>query len=225
MFKMNLTDKTKVQKGLTVLGWVVIATLIIALVFGIISATSENGEGILGFTSYRYDEEGYTIGSATIRSDRITDIDLDWIAGDVEVVLCQDAFPSITESYDGVIAEKENLRWKLSEDGTTFSVKCRKSTILLSLGSVKEKKLILRIPEKLVGQLETLSISSKSGDMDLSLAKSSGFALSFDGDSDRLVCNRTLTLENGFYVHGDGDIQIMLSNKKGRVNVQILEEE
>lgn len=130
------------------------AILLAAVVFGILNATIGGGEWSLGWIDYRYDETGYEVGNGSVPSDRITKIDLDWIDGSVTVVACQDACISLTETAKETIPEASRLRWHLSEDGTTLTVKYRKSSQFFAFGAAKrDKDLVLRVPERFFDEL------------------------------------------------------------------------
>lgn len=153
----------KRMKRVTIIISIVVGVLLLgAVVFGILNATVGGGEWTLGWIDYRYDETGYRIGNGSVPSDRITKIDLDWIDGSVTVVACQDACVSLTETAEEEIPEASRVRWHLSEDGTTLTVKYRKSSQFFGFGSAKrDKNLILRVPERFFDGL-TLNVSVDS---------------------------------------------------------------
>ena len=167
MFKQKFKEKTKKQKILTALCAFVLIFLSLALVLGILNALFADGEWTL-WSSYRYDETGYSVGSSTVPSDRITSIDVDWIDGSVELVVCQDALLSITEQAEGELAENAKLRWSLGADRSVFSVKYRKSAAFLGFGGGGDgKKLTVRIPETMLEQLASVKVNAKDASVRL----------------------------------------------------------
>ena len=98
----------------------------------------------------------------------MTEIEIDWIDGAVLILPCQDAYPSLSErTEDGAeLPESAQMRWKLSEDGQTLTVKYRKSSWFFGFGSQnRNKTLILRIPEAMLSQMRELDVTSVSGNV------------------------------------------------------------
>lgn len=234
--KQLLENRKKWEKICTAIGGVVVGLFLIAVVVGVLNALVADGGWNIGWSTYRYDETGYEIGGASIPSKSVTNIDIDWIDGDVEMVLCKDAFISITEVYEGEIAESEYLRYRLSEDKSSLSIKYRKSAAFVGFGKNVEKKLIVRIPEAFIAQLETVSVNSKSadvvldgvtaktlsvttkrGDIDVRYPESCGFSLSLSCEKDDFISN--LNGAGDGFVYGDGVNQIILTTKKGEVSL------
>ena len=163
MKRIDLFEKTNRKKLLSIGGIALAAFLAVALILGIIQGLSEGGGWSL-WSTYRYDDEGYEIGSGTVPSAQLRSLDVDWIDGEVEIVLCNDAYLSITETCAKSLSENAKLRWSLSEDGRNFSVKYRKSTAFLGFGEGgDDKKLVLRVPASM--GLESVSVCAKSADV------------------------------------------------------------
>ena len=142
--------------------------LIGAILLGVLNGIVGKGEWNLGWTNYRYDDSAYQTGEGTIPAPAVESIDLDWIDGNVTVVICQDAYISITEKAPAALNENTSVHWCVSEDGKTLSIKYRGSSSFFGTNKDKEKDLILRIPEKLIGQLKTLSINAVSSNVTVS---------------------------------------------------------
>ena len=139
-----------------------------AILLGVLNGLVGKGEWNLGWTNYRYDDSAYETGEGTIPAPAVESIDLDWIDGSVTVVICQDAYISITEKAPAALNENTSVHWCVSEDGKTLSIKYRGSSSFFGTNKDKEKDLILRIPEKLIGQLKTLSINAVSSNVTVS---------------------------------------------------------
>ena len=139
-----------------------------AVIFGILNALVGDGTWSTGWNDYRYDENGFEIGDATVSSQSLTEIEIDWIDGAVLIVPCQDAYPSLTETTeDGAeLPDSSRLRWKISENGERLTVKYRKSSWFFGFGSQnRNKTLILRLPEAMMSQLRELDVTSVSGNI------------------------------------------------------------
>ena len=146
-----------------------VAGLIVgAILLGVLNGIVGKGKWNLGWTNYRYDDSAYKVGEGSIAAPNVERIDLDWIDGNVSVVICQDAYISITEKAPAELTEKTQVHWLVSEDGKTLSIKYRGSSSFFGTNKDKEKDLILRIPEKLIGQLKTLSINAVSSNVTVS---------------------------------------------------------
>ena len=166
MFLKKIFNK---KRPLVIVGGVILFCLVAAVIIGILSALIGNGEWEIGWSSYRYDETGYEIGSGSVASKKITAIEINWIDGNVEIVVCDDAFLSVTESCEDGLSEATTMRRKLSLDGTSLSVKYRKSAAFVGFGnSSNGKQLTVRIPRYMLTQLNTLQINSSRANIALS---------------------------------------------------------
>ncbi len=146
---------------LIVLGIAVLA----AVLLGVLNGVLGNGEWTFGWTAYRYDDTGYEIGSGTVYTDALTTLDIDWVDGRVEIVVCEDYYPSVSERYDLELTEASYMRRHLSEDGTTLTVKYRKPSSFFGSDENKKKDLIVRIPERMLGQLDRLCLNVRSSEV------------------------------------------------------------
>ena len=102
----------KMKKPLMITAIVIAALVLAAVVVGILNATVAGGSWNFGWSDYRYDESGYRVGSGTIPAHNITAMDVDWIDGNVQIVLCDDSYPSVTESAKTELTEDSLLRWR-----------------------------------------------------------------------------------------------------------------
>lgn len=155
----------KMKKPLMITAIVIAALVLAAVVVGILNATVAGGSWNFGWSDYRYDESGYRVGSGTIPAQNITAIDVDWIDGNVQIVLCDDSYPSVTESAKTELTEDSLLRWSVSEDGKCLSVKYRKSSWFFGSSENKNKDLILRVPRRLMQSLESLNVNTVSSNV------------------------------------------------------------
>ncbi len=153
--------KESYKKGLKIGAIVAGALLLVAVVVGILNAVIANGTWTFGWVDYRYDDENYQIGAGTVPAKGITTIDVDWFDGEVIVVACEDAYISLTEHSEKEVSVGNELHWSVSEDGTTLSVKYRKSAWFFGLGKGMNKQLVLRVPEAFLPQLERVTVHSK----------------------------------------------------------------
>ena len=161
---MNIKNKNILKYAAFVIGGLLIG----AILLGVLNGFVGKGEWNLGWTNYRYDDSTYKVGEGSIASPNVESIDLDWIDGNVTVVICQDAYISITESAPADLTDKTRVHWSVSEDGKSLSIKYRASSSFFGTSKDKEKDLILRIPEKLLGQLNNLNINAVSSNVTVS---------------------------------------------------------
>ena len=153
--------KATYKKGLKIGAIIAGALVLVAVVVGILNAVIAHGTWTFGWVDYRYDDANYQIGAGTVPAKGITRIDVDWFDGEVLVVACEDAYISLSEQSDKELSEGNQLHWSVSEDGTTLSVKYRKSAWFFGLGKGMSKQLVLRVPETLLPQLEQVSVHAK----------------------------------------------------------------
>lgn len=138
-----------------------------AILFGILNALVGKGQWTLGWNDYRYNDAGYEIGSSSIPTDRLTSVEVDWIDGKLLILPCQDTYPSITEeTEDGSeLPESAQVRWKVDESGK-LSIKYRKSSWFFGFGrNDRNKLLIVRIPEKMMDNLQKIDVDAVSTDV------------------------------------------------------------
>ena len=161
---MNIKNKNILKYAAFVIGGLLIGAILLGILNGLVA----KGEWNLGWTNYRYDDSAYKVGDGTIPAPNVESIDLDWIDGNVSVVICQDAYISITESAPAELTDKTRVHWSVSEDGKSLSIKYRASSSFFGTNKDKEKDLILRIPEKLLGQIKNLNINAVSSNVTVS---------------------------------------------------------
>ncbi len=182
---------TKRLKKTAIIASIVAGALIVgAIVLGVLNGLIGDGAWNVGWNDYRYDEKGYEIGSGSVLSDNVMRIDVDWIDGEVQIVTCEDRYLSLTESADEALPESAELRWRVSEDGT-LSVKYRKSSWFFGIGtSNRNKTLILRVPERLLPQIESVSVDVTSSNVTVSGLRASSFSFaSKSGNLETAYCD------------------------------------
>lgn len=210
-----------------------------AILLGVLNGLVGKGEWNLGWTNYRYDDSAYHKGQGTIPAPALEKIELDWIDGNVTVVLCQDAYVSVSESAPAELTEKTQLHWFVSEDGKTLSIKYRGSSSFFGTNRDKEKDLILRIPEKLIGQLQTLNINAvssnvtvsnilvdnmdvktASGNVTIELPEATAFTLTHETKrGGNPTVDFPVTQEGNTYVSGTDGIKINVQTNSGKVAI------
>ena len=232
---MNIKNKNILKYAAFVIGGLLIG----AILLGIINGTVGKGEWNLGWTNYRYDDSTYKVGEGSIAAPNVESIDLDWIDGNVSVVICQDAYISITESASADLTEKTRVHWSVSEDGKSLSIKYRASSSFFGTSKDKEKDLILRIPEKLLGQLKNLNINAVSsnvtvsdiivdnidiqtalGNVNVELPEGTAFTLTHESKRGGTpTIDFPVTQEGNTYVCGTDGIEINVKTNSGKVVV------
>ena len=215
------------------------AMLVIAISIGLFNGLVGNGNWNFGWTNYRYDDSLYQTGEGTIAAPNLERIDLDWIDGSVTVVICQDAYISVSEQASVELTEKTRVHWSVSEDGKSLSIKYRASSSFWGKTKDKNKDLILRIPEKLVGQLQSLNINAvssnvtlsdiiidnidiktASGNVNLELPKGSAFTLTHETKRGGTpIIDFPVTQKGNTYVSGTDGIRIEIETNSGKISV------
>ena len=127
----------------------------------------------------------------------------------------------------------------MSEDGKSLSIKYRASSSFFGVNKDKNKDLILRIPEKLLGQLKNLNINAvssnvtvsdiiidnidiqtASGNVNLELPKGSSFTLTHETKrGDTPTIDFPVTQEGNTYVCGTDGIKINVKTNSGKATV------
>ena len=232
---MTIEKKKIIKYATFIIGGLIIGAILLGVLNGLIG----KGEWNLGWTDYRYDDSAYKVGEGSIATPNVERIDLDWIDGNVKVVLCQDAYISITESAPAELSENTKVHWCVSEDGKTLSIKYRASSSFFGANKDKNKDLILRIPEKLIGQINTLSINAvssnvtvsdiiidnievqtASGNIDLELPEGSAFTLTHETKRGGTpTIDFPVTKEGNTYHGGSNGIKINITTTSGKVDV------
>lgn len=232
---MTIEKKKIIKYATFIIGGLIIGAILLGVLNGLIG----KGEWNLGWTDYRYDDSSYKVGEGSIATPNVERIDLDWIDGNVKVVLCQDAYISITESAPAELSENTRVHWCVSEDGKTLSIKYRASSSFFGANKDKNKDLILRIPEKLIGQINTLSINAvssnvtvsdiiidnievqtASGNIDLELPEGSAFTLTHETKRGGTpTIDFPVTKEGNTYHGGSNGIKINITTTSGKVDV------
>ena len=228
-------NRIKIKKALIVTAIVLAALAVGGVVVGILNALVADGAWSLGWSDYRYDESGYEIGEGSIPFTDITNIEVDWVDGAVEIVPCQDTYPSISEKADGELPESAKLRWRVSEDGKTLSIKYRKSSWFFAVGSGnRNKRLTLRIPERMLAQIteidveadsaavtvtdidvQKLEISTETGNVTLKMPSDASFVLDWETEHGKLSSDFAFVQDGNRYTIGNGGHSVSVETEKG----------
>lgn len=230
-----MKNKKIIQYSTFIIGGLMLGAILLGIINGLVG----KGEWNLGWTNYRYDDSAYQTGEGTIAAPNLERIDLDWIDGNVTVVICQDAYVSVTEKAPAELSEKTKVHWLVSEDGKSLSIKYRASSSFFGTTKDKNKDLILRIPEKLMGQLQTFSINAvssnvmisdiiidnidvktASGNVTMELPEGSAFTLTHESKRGGTpTIDFPVTQEGNTYVCGTDGIGINVQTNSGKVAV------
>ena len=156
------------KKATVIVGIVVGALLLGAVALGVLNAVFAGGAWSFGWNDYTYDDSGYSVGEGTLYATELTHIDLDWVDGRVEILACEDRYPSLSETCPNELTQESLVHWRISEDGKTLSVKYRASSKFFGSGENKNKNLILRVPKAMLGDLKQVSVHSVTASVVLS---------------------------------------------------------
>jgi hypothetical protein len=230
-----MKNKKIIKYTACVLGGLIVGAILLGVLNGLVG----KGEWNLGWTDYRYDDSAYKVGEGTIPAPAVESIDLDWIDGNVSVVICQDAYISITEAAPAELSENTKVHWCVSEDGKTLSIKYRASSSFFGVNKDKNKDLILRIPEKLLGQIKNLNINAvssnvtvsniivdnidvktASGDITVELPEATAFTLTHESRRGGTpTIDFPVTQEGNTYKSGTDGIKMNVKTNSGKVVV------
>ncbi len=153
----------KIKKAGRYVLWVLGGLVLCAVVLGILNGFVGKGAWGFGWNNYRYDDSLYTAqGNCSIpEAAGVERIEVDWVDGTVLLMVSpDDSYISVSERADTELTESSTLHWGITDDGKTLSVKYRASSVFM--GSGKNKQLILRIPQKMLPQLEEISCRTAS---------------------------------------------------------------
>lgn len=124
----------------------------------------------LGFFSINlgtYDEIGYSVSENITELDpeKISNINIDWVSGEIEVSKSADGKMRISESARNgeSIDYDERMRYQVS--GDTLTVKFQKSGFHIGFYNYPSKKLIVELPDKLY---EKISVDTTSAEFKMS---------------------------------------------------------
>lgn len=212
------------KKALKITLIVVAALVAGAVILGVLNALF--GDKWSLWTDYTYDDSDFTVGDGSIAVENLTEIDLDWVDGNVTVMSCQDAYPSLTETSKNELTEGSLLRWHLSEDGK-LTVKYRESSFFLGRGNNKQKDLILRIPERF---MEKLSIKIHVASSNVFLDRLSAKEISIESGTGNVAMLSTSICESlsihaqkgKILVSGSVFEKMTLSTEKSEIKVDSL---
>ncbi len=155
-------NKFKLRKVLLITLIVIVSLLLVAVVIGALNATVGGGKWTLGWQTYKYDEQGFSVGGGTVYDRTVTAIDLDWRQGNVRILVTEDdAQVSLTEESEEDLATSAKLRWTVDENGCLI-VKNRKSGTYFATAE-RKKDLVLRIPKSMASALTEVDVNVNGG--------------------------------------------------------------
>lgn len=189
----------KVTKMLKWTAIVAVGLIVVAVTVGVCNALFAKGNWTFGWKNYRYDDSLYEIGGGTVPFETVTSIDIDWVDGIVQVIPCDDRYISLTEHSEIVLSEEGTVRWNVSADGSALSVKYRASSWFLGEGS--NKNLTLRIPRRMLAQLQSVRVTATTANILLMDLQSESLSVTTENGGLRAIdCRQNalqLTTKNG----------------------------
>lgn len=154
----------KVKALFRIFIWLVIAILLTSIFALSMMGQLTNLTKRLGFL--RYDDSGYQAGNGVITDyGAITGLDVEWVSGTVSVSVNVDDEVSISESAAKELSDWQHLRYKLADGILYIKYTAPKSYEFWK--TAPSKKLSLSLPASLIKNLETVNISSVSGNVEL----------------------------------------------------------
>ena len=141
----------------------------------------------LGGMTYE-DARDYSVGNATV-TDKITELTVEWVSGNITVIPAEGDVITVTEDYDGE-DDSLRLRWRV-EDGE-LTIRFRKSSVIGKVDATKN--LTVAIPASM---LEAM------GEVDISLVFGN---VTYTGNADELSLE---TVDGDLTVTGNiGDLEV-----------------
>lgn len=144
----------------------------------------------LNLGGFTYEDAGeYSVGDASVKA-AVTELEINWLEGDVTVIPSETDQISVSENYNGE-DDDLRLRWRV-EDGK-LTVQYRKSTWLGTSRSVR-KDLTVAIPAAMLEAMDEVEITTVSG------------GVSYTGNADELTLD---AVAGDFTVNGDiGELEM-----------------
>ena len=192
------TTKKRPVRPAAVVG-IVVWSLVFCLLGSLLTAglagngfhiVSIGGFDVLSFGGFVYeDAHEYNVGNATVE-ENITDLEIQWVTGNVTVIPSEDGVITVTEDYGGEDTDCR-LRWRVYDGKLT--VQFRKSTLFGSVTSL-HKDLTVAIPASMLEAMGDVEIAVFSGDV------------TYTGNADELTLD---AVEGTLTVSGDvGDMEV-----------------
>ena len=148
--------------------WSVVAVLLCGvLIAGLSSHFSWSFLENIGFSwsSFRYDEQGYSIGD--FRTDaEIHTLKIHWIGGNVHFTRSEDDAVAVEEKSSKALGEDDRMRYKV-DDGV-LTIHARKSGMFFGIGKKLNKDLTVAVPKDLAGKLTQVIADCVSASVNLS---------------------------------------------------------
>ena len=222
--------------------WIVLIVMLslvgVAVIVGVLNATIGGGKWKIGWQSFRYNEEGYNIGSGTVWSSEIREVEIHWAGGDIEILVTDDdRYPSLTETSQERLHESAELRWSVDANGK-LTVWYRKSGWALA-SSMPDKHLILRLPRRMAEGLTALTVIGDGTDVEIKgvlaaqttieagrgevtfvLPESASFAITLETKTGKLLSELDMTTLGGTSTRGTGEKQILVRTTSGSVRIK-----
>ena len=144
--------------------WSVVALALTGILIGtLIFNESINAPIFFGEKhGYKYNNESeYTIGASDLPTETFTNVNINWISGNVFVLAYDGDTVKIEETSTDDIEEKYALRWCVKEN--TLYIKSCKSTNSWNLANkIPKKDLFLYIPDNLAITMNKISVDTAS---------------------------------------------------------------
>lgn len=145
--------------------WSVVAVLLVGILIGSLVLAENSNASIIDmgtYENYRYDNENeYAVGNTEYASASISNIEIDWVSGKVNIIPYDGDTVKIEETSAKAIEEKYELRWRVKEN--TLYIKPCKSTGTWNLAEkIPTKTLYIYLPEDLAVAMNKIEIDTAS---------------------------------------------------------------
>lgn len=119
----------------------------------------------LSWSSFRYDEQGYSIGDFQTDAE-IHTLNIHWIGGSVHFTISEDDSVAVEEKSSKPLDEDDRMRYKV--DGGVLTIRARKSGMFFGIGKKLSKDLTVAVPKELAGKLTQIAADCVSASVSLS---------------------------------------------------------
>ena len=171
-------------------------------------------------TNFDYEDgDSYSIGPGEV-STNITNIDIDWINGAIEIKNHDEDTILINEEYKGDIAEDDRLRYLV--DGDTLKIKYRKASNH-PIHIKATKNLVLTVPSSL--KIDSYLIDSISGEVKgnlyANIIKIDGVSGGADltANCDNFICNFISGNSNITFSNSPNEIKLNSVSGDGNIHL------
>ena len=142
--------------------WSIVAVALTGvLLVGLSSGFFEFGGIHLGSTFSYADSEHYLIGGNSIDKSEISEIEINWVAGEVEVLSYEGSEVVFAEQAGRSLSQEDRMRFLLRDGKLTIQFSAPRTGFRI-FSSTPSKRLEVKVPKELAGMLSELEVDAIS---------------------------------------------------------------